>query len=95
MIASAAQVDWQTQLSFVSVWVMLRGEWDCVEGWEVGFFPHVFSDMIKLHKMHCEELANVNFLLRTVLLFESIFELKKCKLQVGKSSVCLKSRIYA
>lgn len=61
-----------------------------MEGREVGFFPHVFSDMIKLHKMHCEELVNVNFLLRTVLLFESIFELKKCKLQVGKSSVCLK-----
>lgn len=55
---------------------MLRGEPDCVEGQEVGFFPHVFSDLKKLHKMYCEELVNVNFLLRTVLLFESIFELK-------------------
>lgn len=43
-----------------------------MEGREVGFSPHVFSDMIKLHKMHCEELVNVSFLPRTVLLFESI-----------------------
>lgn len=40
--------------------------------------------LIKLHKMHCEELVNVNFLLRTVLLFESIFELKNVSYKLEK-----------
>lgn len=52
--------------------------------WRDGKLASFLMCFLIKHKMHCEELVNVNFLLRTVLLFESIFELKNVSYKLEK-----------